>query len=609
MRRSIATVSLGGSLEEKLAAAAAADFDGVELFEDDLVCCPRPPEDVAALARDLGLSIDLYQPFRDFEAVPEDLHRQNLRRAERKFEVMHLLGVSAMLVCSNVSPTAIDDDALAAGQLHALAELAAPHGIRIAYEALAWGRHVSDYLHSWRIVEAARHPNLGLCLDSFHVLTRDIDPIGIESIPGRRIFFVQLADAPKLPMHRLHWSRHHRCFPGQGDLDVVRFLGHVLAVGYDGPLSLEVFNDVFRQSDPLRMASDGMRSLIALGESPSGAATGWSLPPAPALRGFAFAEIVAGAEAQGHVEGALRSLGFAAVARHRTKPVRLWRQGEARVLVNIRRGEGGDAMLGAFAVESGDPETSADRARALLAPARPRSVGPGEAVMTEIAAPDGTSVFFSRTESGSKSSWIGDLEPDRAGGPDRPGAGLTRIDHLGLSHPFGTFEEAALFYRTVLGLRAVETPELTAPYGLRRAETLVGGGVRIALDTPLIAGGPQPAGALHHLAFATDDILASARALRELGALALPIPANYYDDLRARFDLDAEPVAALADHGVLYDRDCQGNEFFHLYTEVTGHWLFFEVVQRVGPYAGLGARNASIRMAAQRAAHMTEKGG
>ena len=249
------------------------------------------------MAADLGLAIDLYQPFRDFEAVPEGLHLKNLRRAERKFEVVRRLGVSTLLVCSNVSPTAIDDDGLAAAQLHALAELASPYGIRIAYEALAWGRHVNDYLHSWRIAEAASHPNIGLCLDSFHVLTRGVDPIGIESIPGDRLFFVQLADAPRLPMHQLHWSRHHRCFPGQGDLDVVRFLGHVLAVGYQGSLSLEVFNDVFRQSDPVRMARDGMRSLIALGESLPRASAGRSIPPPQPLRGFAFAEITASPDA------------------------------------------------------------------------------------------------------------------------------------------------------------------------------------------------------------------------------------------------------------------------------------------------------------------------
>ena len=84
---------------------------------------------------------------------------------------MEELGAPAMLVCSNVSPDAIDDDALAAEQLHALAERAAERGLQIAYEALAWGRHVSEYDHAWRIVAAADHPSLGICLDSFHILS------------------------------------------------------------------------------------------------------------------------------------------------------------------------------------------------------------------------------------------------------------------------------------------------------------------------------------------------------------------------------------------------------------------------------------------------------
>jgi len=149
MRRSIATVCLSGTLEDKLHAAASAGFDEVELFEPDLIASALAPEDVRDLAHELGLGIGLYQPFRDFEAVPEPALHENLRRAERKFAVMERLGVETMLVCSNVSEAAIDDDALAAAQLRSLAERAAEHGVRIAYEALAWGRHVADCEHAW----------------------------------------------------------------------------------------------------------------------------------------------------------------------------------------------------------------------------------------------------------------------------------------------------------------------------------------------------------------------------------------------------------------------------------------------------------------------------
>ena len=125
MRKSIATVSVSGTLPEKLAAIAQARFQGVEIFESDLVAAPLPAGRIRGQAADLGLAIELYQPFRDFEAMPPDRFAANLRRAERKFDVMERLGADTMLVCSNVSPAAIGDDALAAEHLRALAGRAA----------------------------------------------------------------------------------------------------------------------------------------------------------------------------------------------------------------------------------------------------------------------------------------------------------------------------------------------------------------------------------------------------------------------------------------------------------------------------------------------------
>ena len=186
LRRSVATVCLSGTLEDKLAAAAAAGFDGVEIFENDLVTSSSSPADVARRAADLGLAIDLYQPFRDFEAVPDAVFRDNLRRAERKFDVMEQLGADTILVCSSVAPDAVDDDALAAGQLTELAERASARGLRIAYEALAWGRHVSTWDHSWQIVQRAAHPALGVCLDSFHILSRFPSADGRRRAAGRQ---------------------------------------------------------------------------------------------------------------------------------------------------------------------------------------------------------------------------------------------------------------------------------------------------------------------------------------------------------------------------------------------------------------------------------------
>src|SRR5215212_9889357 len=125
MLRSIATVSLSGTLPEKLEAASAARFDGVEIFEADLTYFDGSARDARQLAGNLGLEINLFQPFRDFEGAPPERRARNLDRAERKFDLMGELGVGLLLLCSNVAPDTILEDEAATEDLARLAERAA----------------------------------------------------------------------------------------------------------------------------------------------------------------------------------------------------------------------------------------------------------------------------------------------------------------------------------------------------------------------------------------------------------------------------------------------------------------------------------------------------
>jgi 4-hydroxyphenylpyruvate dioxygenase len=181
--KSIATVSLSGTLPEKLEAAAAIGFDGVEIFENDLLTFDGSPHDVRAIAEGLGLAITIFQPFRDFEAMPEPQRTRNLDRAERKFDVMQALGTDLVLVRSNIHPSAIDDDSRAAADLAEMAERAKRRGLRVGYEALAWGRHVNRWRQAWKIVQTADHEALGLIVDSFHTLAVGDDASGIAALP------------------------------------------------------------------------------------------------------------------------------------------------------------------------------------------------------------------------------------------------------------------------------------------------------------------------------------------------------------------------------------------------------------------------------------------
>jgi sugar phosphate isomerase/epimerase/4-hydroxyphenylpyruvate dioxygenase-like putative hemolysin len=611
-RLGIATVCLSGTLEDKLAAAAAARFNGVELFENDLIASSWSPRRVRAECARRGLSIDVYQPFRDVEAVPPDVFAANLRRAERTFDVLEDLGTTTMLVCSSVSADAVDDDDLAAEQLNVLASRAELRGIRIAYEALAWGRFVNTYAHAWRIVRRADHPALGLCLDSFHVLSRGDDVAGIRVVPGAKVFHLQLADAPRLNMDVIEWSRHHRLFPGLGSFDLAGFVGTVLRTGYEGPLSLEVFNDVYRQADPRNAAIDAMRSLLALRESAAASAPpavrerlrSGGLPPAAGLAGHVFTELAVDNISGPVVARTLTALGFAHTGQHRSKPVQLWEQGRARMLLNFasqRTVTPGTAAICALAVESTDPIGSARRADRLLAPVLPRLRQPEEAELTSVAAPDGIAVFLVRTGADSE-NWLQDFLP--TGAPTAAGAGITGTDHVLLTDSLDAFDETTLFYRAVLGLHAGETTEIAAPFGLIRSRATADPTqrVRITVNTaPLRRGDWAPAiPNPQYVAFSTDDAIASARAMRALGAPVLTIPDNYYTDLDARLALAPELLAELRDHSILYDRDENG-EYLHFYTEMLGSRVFFGVVQRIDGYAGYGDPNSvPVRMAAHR---------
>ncbi|MEW1955970.1 TIM barrel protein [Kineococcus sp. NPDC059986] len=594
MRTSIATVSLAGTLPEKLRAAAAAGFDAVEVFEPDLVTSPLRPAQVRALAADLGVRIALYQPFRDPDDVDPTRATRVRERLRRKLSVVRDLGCDLVLVCSSVHAGAVRDDDELAAQLSALADDAAAAGVRLAYEALAWGAHVSDYRHGARVVALADHPALGTCVDSFHVLSRGDDPDDIAHLD--RLFFCQVADAPLLGMDVLPWSRHHRLFPGQGGFDLARFQRAVAASGYDGPVSLEVFNDLYRQADPGRTAVDALRSLRYLADR----TVPGTLPAAPVPRDWAFVEVAATGAGVPDLEALLAAFGLRRSGTHRRGEVDLWTRGPVRVVVN-RRSAQDRARLSSLGLEVDQPHVLAERARDLLAPLVHRPVGPGEAEIPSLVAPDGTWVQFC----GTSPDWQDDFLPVPAPADSPPGPGaFTGIDHVTLTQPFAGFDAAGLFLTAVLGLEAGELSEIAAPDGLvrSRAHTSPASPVRIALNvgptSATLRGRPLAAA---HVAFATEDLFAVVEGFLAAGGRALPVPENYHDDVEARFDLDPEFAAALRRNGILYDRDAAGGEFLQFFARSVSREFFVEVVERRGGYAGFGASNTSVRLAAQRA--------
>lgn len=581
MKTSIATVSLSGSLVEKLHACAAAGFDGVEIFEPDLIACDHSPEEIRHLAHRLGLRLDLYQPLRDLEGVDEATFADNLRRADATFATAQRLGIDTVLVCSNVATATIDSDEVSADQLRRIGDIAQDRGIRIAFEALAWGRYVDDYRRAWRIAELADHPNVGVCLDSFHVLSRGHDPSAIEQIPGEKIFYLQLADAPALHMDVLSWSRHHRLFPGEGSFDLAAFVRHTLAAGYDGPWSLEVFNDTFRQTDPGHTAVHALRSLRWLGDQVLHTLTD-AKPPT----GFDFVEIKA--EDTSEVEVLLDRLGFTPRGKHRSKPVSLWSAGDARVVLNEQQARDQVPHVAAVGLQVPDAEATSRRAAELMAPVAYRRTYAAEQPLGATVAPDGTEIFWTALP-----RWVDEFE----GGLPDDGRAMT-IDHVNLTQPWQTADDAVLFLTSVFGLSAGAPAEVPGPTGLIRSQVMHNADLSVRLPLNVAPHILDGAGLPQHVAFACDDVIALARAAAGNGLAFLPVPDNYYDYLTGRFGLPDARVAEMKALNLLYDRSPQG-EFIHFYTRTVGT-VFFEFVQRIGGYDGYGTDNAPVRLAAQR---------
>ncbi len=595
----IATVSLSGLLADKLEAVARAGFDGVEIFDNDLVASPLSPSEVARRCADLGLTIDLFQPVRDVQGVPPDRFPAVLHRVRTKLEVMAELGADRLLACSSVASDSSPDLDLTAEQLHAVAALAAEYGATVAFEALAWGRHVHRVGQAWEAVVRADHPALTLAVDTFHMLARGDGGASLDGIPGDRIGFLQVADAPLLDMGMLEWSRHHRCFPGQGTLDVPDVVAATLAAGYRGPVSLEVFSDLVRQVDPDVTARDAKRSLVLLEDQLSRRlpeperSLVRAAPAAPARTDLAFVEI---ADPDGSVGELVARLGFRRVGSHRSKPVERWTNGAAELVLNRTPAAAAEAT--AVGVVAAPVTAVASRAEAMLWPTVDRTRGDHEALLPGITLPGGLHLFVS-DEPGEADDWHSDFAGDP--GVDGEGsAGWAGVDHVGIAVAPDDLNQVVSFFRSVLMLSPGPVEEFIEPHGrlLSRALRPDGGDLRIVVNVADRAT-TAPLG-ITQIAFRCHDLVRQVELLRRRGVPMMPVPENYYVDLRARFDLDPATLDTLRRNDLLYDRAGSG-ELLHAYTPVLAWGFQVELLERRGGYDGYGAANTHVRLAAQAA--------
>ncbi|MFZ1568289.1 MAG: TIM barrel protein [Thiolinea sp.] len=610
MRYSIATVCLSGTLRQKIEAIAKAGFQGIEIFENDLITHDGSVAEVRRMIEDHGLEIVTYQPFRDFEGLPEPYRRKAFDRAERKFDLMEQLGTDLLMACSSVSPHALGGIQRAADDFHELGERAKARNMRVAFEALAWGRFVNDYRDSWEIVRRANHAQVGLCLDTFHIFSRGVEIQTILNIPGDKVFLVQVADAPRLSMDHLSWSRHYRCFPGQGELPIDQFVSNLHATCYNGAFSLEIFNDQFRSGSPENTARDGYRSLVYANRSSEAVATqqGELLPTIKSPSEIQFIEFAVDQIEKQSLTQLLGTLGFSHVGTHRKKAVEVWRQGAINVVMNLepdsfaqRYHEQHGVSVCAFGLSCANVPALEQRAKQIgynLAYGNPSTDTHG------IPAVEGpiSSLLYLVDDSIQPSHWEREFTPQA----HDPQAFLQTVDHVALSMSYEEMLHSILLYRSLFAMTPSASVNVSDPGGLVKSQVMqtADNNVAFTLNSSQAAqtvsnyiASRYAGGGVNHIALRCQDIFVVAERLSALNTPTMEVTDNYYEDLAARFSLSDEMLAKLKHFHILYDEDEHG-VFFQLYTKLFAGRFCFEIVQRNG-YQGFGTPNAQMRVTMQ----------
>ena len=615
MSLSISTTSIPGDLEEKFSAIAAAGFTGVELHEPDFTGFHGSAGDVAQMARDLGLTIKLLKPFNDLEGWDGDDRVRAYDRLERKFDLMGALGTDLLLI--GASGVEASDEVMLADMREA-ALRAEKRGMRLAYLALPWAAHVQTDAQALDVVTRVDSPNLGLALNSYFSLADGAKPAQLRDLPGARVFHVQLSDAPRTQGDIRSLKRHFGLLPGQGSLNLAGFVKVLARSGYQGTWSVARVNEHSPRPGGRALAQDGYRALVNLLDEVSRSDPDLrfdipDLPPRVSTSGFEFIEFAADAASGKVLTDLLATMCFRMERQHVAKSVELWRQGAINIVVNTDKvGFAHSAFIshGPSVCDMGlrvkDAGQTVARATALGTPQFSQPVGTGELDIPAIRGVGGNVVHFIDEMSDLHRVWDIEFEPV-AKTEATPPAGLRRIDHVAQTMRYEEMQSWLLYYTSTFEMSKSPIVDVADPAGVVHSQAIESpeGDVRLNLNG---AEGHRTFAAsfladkfgagVQHIAFLSDDIFETSAQLTAQDFPRLEISPNYYDDLQAQFGLQDALVERLRAGNILYDR--HGNaEYFQIYSQPIFHGFFFEIVQRVGRYAGYGARNASARLAAQ----------
>jgi 4-hydroxyphenylpyruvate dioxygenase len=290
-------------------------------------------------------------------------------------------------------------------------------------------------------------------------------------------------------------------------------------------------------------------------------------------------------------------LGFVAIARHRSKDVTLYRQGDINFIVNHEPDSFARAFarvhgpsVCAFAIRVKDAPAAFKRALALGAKPHHGRVGPMELNIPAIRGVGGSLIYLvDRYEDPS----IYDIDFVRLENAPAtvPGAGLTYVDHLTHNVHSGRMDHWARFYERLFNFHEVRYFNIRGlKTGLRsRAMVSPCGKIRIPINEPTDRKSQVKeyleayhGEGIQHIAIGTADIFRTVEALTARGIRFLGVPAAYYERINERVPGHSEDIERLKRDRILIDGEPDRGLLLQIFTETVIGPVFFEIIQRKG---------------------------
>ena len=267
------TASLAGPLAARLAAIRRAGFSQAMVSASEIV---GHPDGTAAGIRDIresGLDVTGLETLRDFEGLEGKFRSYKIDVAKSMLELCESVeGRLLMVEASTLSHASTDGETIVR-DLRALATLAIPRRVRIAYKGVSWSRTAGDFASASELVLRANCGNLGLAIDAFDILAAQTPLDDLDVIDPEQIFVVQLSDFSwrALPSREQNDAARTRLrlFPGEGPNsdELAAFVRKLDALGYTGIYSFDVYNDEYQQMDPEVVAGRARRAAEWLEET------------------------------------------------------------------------------------------------------------------------------------------------------------------------------------------------------------------------------------------------------------------------------------------------------------------------------------------------------